>query len=155
MDNSFLRSGAHGSRTVIEVSAGGVIYRGSWPSIEVALTMPRYRTVWTLPKGMIEPGETPEEAALREVREESGLCGRIIVPLLANRYSFFTAGRTVRVSKTVHFYLMECLGGDIEQHDREVTTVEWFALSHAVDAVEYRGERDVLRRAIQTLDSGQ
>jgi len=140
------------ARTVTEISAGGVIYRGVWPTFDVALTMPRYRTVWTLPKGMIEPGETPEEAALREVREESGLEGRIIAPLIQTHYWFYTAGRTVRVSKTVHFYLMECLGGDTARHDGEVTAVAWFPLAHALSTIGYRGERDVLRRALAALD---
>ena len=139
-------------RTVTEVSAGGVIYRLGGTAAEVALTMPSHRPVWTLPKGMIEQGETPEEAAVREVREESGLLGRIVEPLLQTHYWFFTAGRTVRVAKTVHFFLMECLGGNPEHHDREVSRVAWFPIADAVTAVAYRGERDVLQQALAALD---
>lgn len=140
-------------RTVSETSAGGVVYRGTWPDVDVALTMPRFRSVWTLPKGMIERGETPEQAALREVREESGLAGRIVAPLLQTHYSFYTAGRTVRVSKTVHFFLVECTGGDIERHDGEVSAVAWFPLRDALSTLAYRGEREVARRAISELES--
>ncbi len=135
-----------------EVSAGGVVYRRRRGGFQVALAARRTRRgdlVWGLPKGEIEPGETPEEAALREVREETGLEARIEQALGDIRYFYVWEG--VRIRKAVHFFLMRATGGHVSLHDEEMEDVRWFPLAEAVQTAGYRGERQVLERAAERL----
>lgn len=146
------RRGSGAGRTRAEVSAGGVVYRRRRGSPEVALAARRTRRghlVWGLPKGEVEPDETPEEAAVREVREETGLLARIVEPLGDIRYVYVWGG--VRVRKRVHFFLMRATGGRLADHDEEMEDVRWFPLDRAVRLAAYRGEREVLRRAAERL----
>ncbi|HEX9122107.1 MAG TPA: NUDIX domain-containing protein [Actinomycetota bacterium] len=135
-----------------EVSAGGVVYRRSESEAEVVLAARRTRRgdlVWGLPKGAIEDGEAAEDAAIREVREESGLEAEIEAPLGDIRYIYVWEG--VRVRKVVHFFLMRATGGDVSRHDWEMEDVRWFPLTEAIRAAAYRGEREVLERAADRL----
>ena len=108
--------------------------------------------VWGLPKGAVEVGEQPEEAALREVREETGLVAEIRAPLGDISYWFVWGGE--RVSKRVSFYLMEAVGGDVSEHDHEMEEVRWFPLGEALRKADYRTERDVLEKAAAALKAG-
>jgi 8-oxo-dGTP pyrophosphatase MutT (NUDIX family) len=135
-----------------EVSAGGVVYRRRRGVVQVALAARRTRRgdlVWGLPKGEIEPGESAEDAALREVREEAGLEARIEQPLGEIRYLYVWEG--VRIRKAVHFFLMRATGGHVSLHDEEMEDVRWFPLAEAVRAAGYKGERQVLERAAERL----
>ena len=132
------------------VSAGGVVVSGGEGDYDVALVTPNHRRVWCLPKGTLEEGESAEAAALREVREETGLSAEIIEKIDDISYWFYTPGRT-RVHKVVHFFLMRCLGGDTRQHDREIAEARLFPLLEAPDLLAYRGERSVVEKAIERL----
>lgn len=135
-----------------EVSAGGVVYRRGPGGIEVALAARRTRKgelVWGLPKGQIEEGETPEAAAIREAREETGIESVPEGSLGRTRYFYVWEGERVR--KLVHMFLLRATGGDISQHDDEMEDVAWFGLDQAEDEAAYRGERAVIRRAIEEL----
>jgi len=139
-------------RTRSEVSAGGVVYRRSDEGVEVVLAARRTRRrdlAWGLPKGLVEPDETPEQAAVREVREETGLEADVEVSLGEIRYFYVWEG--VRVRKAVHFFLMRATGGDVSQHDDEMEEVRWFPLSVALRRATYKGEREVLQRAAARL----
>ena len=135
-----------------EVSAGGVVYRRSDDGVEVVLAARRTRRgdlAWGLPKGLVEPDETPEEAAVREVREETGLEAEVEASLGDIRYFYVWEG--VRVRKAVHFFLMRATGGDVSLHDHEMEDVQWFPLSVALRRAKYKGEREVLQRAAERL----
>ena len=135
-----------------EVSAGGVVYRRNADRIEVVLASRRTRRgdlAWGLAKGGIEEGETLEDAAVREVREETGIAAEIEASLGDTRY--FYVWETTRIRKTVHFFLMRATDGDPEPRDDEMEEIRWFPLERALKRAAYRGERDVIARAAELL----
>ena len=132
-----------------EISAGCVVYRTTDRLTEVALIQPRERDAWALPKGLIERGETPELAARREAREETGLSGMIqsMIDTISYSYTAKWEDPPTRVFKVVTFYLLQFTDGNPEDHDREVERVEWFQIDEAIRQASYRQEKDVLRKA--------
>ncbi len=135
-----------------EVSAGGVVYRGTGEDIEVVLASRRTRRgdlAWGLAKGGIEPGESREDAAVREVREETGLDATIEADLGDTKYIY--VWEDVRIRKRVHFFLMRHVGGDVDDRDDEMEEIRWFPLERALKRAAYRGEREVLARAAELL----
>jgi 8-oxo-dGTP pyrophosphatase MutT (NUDIX family) len=135
-----------------EVSAGGVVYREDDAGLQICLAARRTRRgdlVWGLPKGAVEPDETPEAAALREVLEETGLEAEIEGDLGTIRYFYVWEG--VRVRKQVRFLLMRATGGDVSNHDEEMEDVRWFPMRRAIKRAAYRGEREVIERAVEQL----
>ena len=110
----------------------------------------RGRLLWSLPKGHIELGETAEEAAVREVEEETGIIGRVVAPLGTIDFWFVAEDR--RVHKTVHHFLMRALGGELSDSDVEVSEVAWVPLSELESRLAYADERRLIRRAAQLLE---
>ena len=137
-------------KTVRDVSAGGVIYRKRDGHIEIALVGKLSPRRWGLPKGGPQKGESLEQAAVREVAEETGLQPRLICPVGEIDYWFRWSGR--RHFKTVHFYLMQAVGGDVSQHDDEYDVVEWFTIEEACQNMTYRSEVDIVEKAAAMLD---
>jgi len=111
----------------------------------VALIATRNRTRWGLPKGAVGEGETSEAAALREVREETGIEAKIVKPLDTIEY-FFRAGDTL-IQKRVDFYLMEYVAGELQPQLSEVDDVEWVELSAALRRASFDSERKLLEMA--------
>lgn len=105
---------------------------------------------WVLPKGTVEAGETIEQTALREVAEETGLRTRALEPLGSIRYVFVRDGR--RVDKTVHFFLMEPVGGDLSLRDHEFAAVRWLPLDEAEALLSHTGERQLVSDARAAID---
>jgi len=141
-------------RTVREISSGGVVYRRYKGRTEVALI--RTRDKWRLPKGRVEEGEGLQETALREVREESGLEGRVVAKLGDITYWYTNKtkeGETIRIFKRVYFYLIRRLKGDVRQHDEEVAEARWFPLEEAVNKLSYLSERKTMRKAMSLLSA--
>lgn len=135
-----------------ELSAGGVVYRRDEDAIDLALAARRTRRgqlAWGLAKGAIEQGESDEQAAVREVLEETGLEAEVEADLGDIRYFYVWEG--VRVRKRVHFFLMHATGGDVANHDSEMEDVRWFPLRTAIKRAAYKGEREVIERAAKRL----
>ncbi len=106
---------------------------------------------WSLAKGTPDAGETLEETALREVREETGLDVEMQASIKSIDYWFADRGGDARYHKTVHFYLMVPVGGDTSLHDPEFDVVEWFPSERALEVLQYANEVDVLRRALELI----
>jgi 8-oxo-dGTP pyrophosphatase MutT (NUDIX family) len=129
-------------------SAGGIVIRftGGLPELVVGRrNRSRDGVTWTLPKGTPNPRETPEETAVREVREETGLDVRIVRPFDGIEY-FFVQGRT-RIHKTVHYFLMVPTGGDLDRHDHEFDEVRWVGFPEAAALLTFETERALVARA--------
>jgi len=132
-----------------QVSGGGVVYRRRGAAVEVALISVGPQGRWQLPKGLVGRGETPEEAARREVREETGLTAEVEAQLETVEYWYFSGqgpGR-VRFHKFVHFYLMRFVDGDVSAHDAEVNEARWVEIVEAGRMLAFKGERAVLAQA--------
>ena len=127
-------------------AAGGVVLRHGEHGAEVALLGRANDGSWVFPKGTPAAGESLEETALREVREETGLDVRILCPLGEMTYSF--AAGPERVHKVVHFFLMEATGGDPSLHDAEYDEVLWVSVPEARRMLTFDTYRDVLDRAL-------
>jgi 8-oxo-dGTP pyrophosphatase MutT (NUDIX family) len=135
----------------LERSAGGIVLHGErMLAIVPTRRAPDGSRVLGLPKGHIDPGESALQAAVREVREETGVHAELIQELGELRYFYRRAGRTV--PKSVRFYLFRYLNGDTADHDDEVEEVRWIELTTAQSALTYAGERQMVGRALQALD---
>lgn len=133
-----------------ELSAGGVVVRGG----EVIVIVPTRRgaqgqRVLGLPKGHVDPGETTEQAAAREVREEAGVEAEIVEKLGDVRYFYQRDGQ--RIFKMVRFFLFDYRSGTLEDHDDEVEEARWMPLQEAARALSYRGEREMVQRALSAI----
>ena len=136
------RRSARGLRKVEETSAGGLVVDRSDGRALVALIGRldrRGRLLWSLPKGHLEAGESTEDAAVREVEEETGIRGRVVASLGTIDYWFVAEDR--RIHKTVHHYLLEAAGGQLSDRDLEVDEVAWVPLDELRDRLAYAGER--------------
>ena len=130
-------------------SAGGVVLRHGEDGVELVLGLrrrDRRNATWSLPKGTPDGDETPAQTALREVAEETGLEVRILDTIGDIRYRFVRDG--CRIDKTVHYYLMEAIGGDLADHDHEFDEVRWVAVSEADALMRFPTERDIVARAL-------
>ena len=135
-------------RVVRQHSAGGVLVRDG----EVLLIATAGGKRWQLPKGRIEPGETPEQAAVREVREETGVTGRVVAPLPGIDY-WFAEGREKRIRKHVDYYLLAYVSGNENDFDpEEVTVASWFPRADAARRLTHANERRVTERALELAD---
>jgi 8-oxo-dGTP pyrophosphatase MutT (NUDIX family) len=132
-------------KTVRDVSAGGVAFRQGPDGIEVVLVGRYEPERWVLPKGTPNRGESMEQTAAREVAEETGIQVRLIRPLHDIQYWFVLHG--VRHYKTVHFYLMEAVGGDTSLHDHEYDVAAWFPIAEAERRLAFANERLVVAKA--------
>ncbi len=135
-------------RASTATSAGGVVIRHASGRAEIVVgsrRRDRAGWTWTLPKGTPKPGESREQTALREVSEETGLEVRIAAPLDSIEYWFVQGGR--RIHKTVHYFLMDPIGGDLDRHDHEFADVRWMPFGDALRLLSFETERGLVARA--------
>jgi 8-oxo-dGTP pyrophosphatase MutT (NUDIX family) len=137
---------------VEETSAGGLVVDRTQPTAVAAL-IGRYdrrgRLRWSLPKGHLEPGETAEQAAVREVAEETGILGRVVAPLGVIDFSFVAEDR--RIHKTVHHFLLLAESGELSDADGEVAEVEWVPLDEIDGRLTFSDERQLVDTARRLL----
>ena len=132
------------------VSAGGVVWRRTDAGeVEIVLCGRRAEKIWGLPKGTPDAGETIEETALREVREETGILPGLGEQLGTIEYWFSSGG--FRYHKFVHHWLMEPRGGDVADHDHEFDAVEWVPILPAIERLTYENEKKIAREAARRL----
>ena len=143
--------------TVEQTSAGGVAYRVNGQAQEVALISVRPSGRWQLPKGLVDAGETPEQAAVREVREEAGVETDLVAPIEVVQYWYYgdRRGERVRFRKQVHFYLLAYRAGDVRDHDHEVAEARWVGFAEAAAMLAFKSEREVLLKARAMLEAGR
>lgn len=156
---------------VREISAGGVVVHREGESWNVAVIEPpneagkagsvkkgSQKTVFALPKGLVDPGEKPEQTALREIHEETGLVAATVLKLGDIKYVYVRSwGDGERVFKIVSFYLFRYVSGEIDNLTPdmrvEVRRASWIPLDEAPRKLAYRGERDMVKRALEYLNS--
>ena len=124
----------------LQFSAGGITVKGQ----EILLCQHSQHHGWVFPKGLIgdkNENESKEETAIREVKEETGIDGKIIKTLTPVEYWFVYEGE--KVKKTVYYFLMEHVGGDIAQHDHEMENVEWLPKDKVEEKLTYKSDKKV------------
>lgn len=136
-----------------EFSSGGIVIRERNGVVEVAVIRPAGKTVTALPKGHIDPGENAEQAATREVNEETGLTATLEQKLGDVKYVYRWRGNTI--FKEVAFFLFRYVSGEIDvltdQMRKEVDRAYWLPLDEALTKLTYPGERDMANRAKAAL----
>ena len=146
--------------TMDQISAGGVAFRwnGSEPEVAIVQVKPKLR--WQLPKGIVDEGESPQEAAVREVREEAGVSTDLVrlIETIEYWYRSVKYGKPVRFHKFVHFYLLQYKSGDVADHDHEVEEARWVGFEEALELLDFKSEREVVEKArglIAAMGNGQ
>lgn len=137
-------------KTTRAESSGGVVYRGETGAIELVLVGRSESGTWALPKGTPHRGETREETARRETREETGLDVQILEPI--GNITYWFALRRMRVCKTVYYYLMRSVGGDTSRHDPEYDLVQWFPAEEALSVMTFPNEAEIARQALALIE---
>jgi len=132
---------------VSEFSCGGVVLDGRKVLLVQVKNM-KGKKIWTFPKGHIEAGETPRQAALREVEEETGYKASIVRPVIRVRYAFTLQGNYIK--KTVQWYLMKKLGRIGKPDSSEILAVRWVSAAKAKEMVLYPSDL----RLLEMIDAG-
>ena len=138
-----------------QVSAGGVAFRRVGSSLELAIVSVKPSLRWQLPKGIVDPGETFEATAVREVREEAGVETDVLrlIETVQYWYQRVQYGKRIRYHKYVHFYLLQYRAGDVRDHDHEIAESRWVSFEQAIEMLEFKSERGVVEKARAMIDA--
>ena len=136
-----------------QVSAGGVAFKRRGAGVYVALISVGEEARWQLPKGLVGKNESNEVAAMREVREETGLETEMVAPIDTVEYWYFSGAgaRRVRFHKFVHFFLLRYTSGKTSDHDAEVNEARWVEISKAEEMLAFASEKKVVARAREII----
>jgi 8-oxo-dGTP pyrophosphatase MutT (NUDIX family) len=140
--------------TLDQISAGGVAFRWQDSDLEIAIVSVKPKLRWQLPKGIVDPGESPQVTAVREVKEEAGIETDLIklIETIEYWYRSVKNGKPVRFHKFVHFYLLQYKGGDVLNHDHEVEESRWVSFEKAIEMLEFKSERQVVEKAREMIE---
>jgi 8-oxo-dGTP pyrophosphatase MutT (NUDIX family) len=138
-----------GKKILFEKSAGGVVYKKEGGKIYIALVAVKDGSVWTFPKGLIDKNEDPKICALREVKEEAGVNATIVDEIAKQEYWYVLEG--IKRKKTVYYYLMEYVSGDVKDHDWEVKDAKWISLEDAEGMLKYKGDKQIIQKVKERL----
>lgn len=140
-------------KTLEQVSSGGIAFRANASGYEIAVISVNPSRRWQLPKGLIDAGETPEIAALREVREEAGIETELLAKIDTIEYWYVGdyPGERARFHKFVHFFLLKYIEGSVEDHDFEVAEARWVKPEDALEMLAFKGEKEVVEKAIKMI----
>jgi 8-oxo-dGTP pyrophosphatase MutT (NUDIX family) len=141
--------------TLDQVSAGGVAFRWKDAEPEIAIVSVKPKLRWQLPKGIVDPGESPEGTAVREVKEEAGVeTDRLaLVETIEYWYRSVRDGKPVRYHKFVHFYLLQYRSGDVSEHDHEIEEARWVSFEEALEMLDFKSEREVVEKARALIEA--
>src|SRR5215211_1634462 len=139
--------------TMDQVSAGGVAFRWKDSHSEIAIVSVKPKLRWQLPKGIVDADESPQQAAVREVREEAGVETDLIklIETIEYWYRSVKYGKPVRFHKFVHFYLLKYKSGNVADHDHEVEESRWVSFEEALELLDFKSERDVVEKAREMI----
>jgi 8-oxo-dGTP pyrophosphatase MutT (NUDIX family) len=139
--------------TKLQISAGGVAFQGDGGHVKVALISVGDDNRWQLPKGLVDKGESTEDAAIREVREEAGINTKVVDRIDKIEYWYLSneQGRRVRYHKFVYFYLLRYESGDVNDHDHEVNEARWVEIEDAIEMLAFDSERKIMKRAKELI----
>ena len=136
-----------------QISAGGVAFRQVGAEVEIAIILTQPNRRWQLPKGTLDEGETIEQAALREVREETGINTSCIAPVETIEYWYVgnSGGLKTKFHKFVHYFLLKYLDGDVSRHDHEVAEARWVSVDKAIEMLAFKNEITTVKKAAELI----
>ena len=136
-----------------QISSGGVAFRWQDSNPEIAIVSVKPSLRWQLPKGIVDPGESPEVTAVREVREEAGIETDLLSLIETIEYWYRSTkyGKPVRFHKFVHFYLLSYRSGNVTDHDHEVEEARWVGLDDAIKMLAFKSEREIVEKAREMI----
>lgn len=135
-----------------EFSSGGIVYKKEAGKTWILLCQHSQHHGWVFPKGLIndhDQNESKEQAAIREVKEETGADAKILKPLASVTYWYVWEGE--KIKKTVYYYIMEYTGGDITKHDFEMEAVEWLPIEKVDSRLTYKSDKKAWQEAKQDI----
>ncbi|SRR6266508_2470126 len=142
-------------QTKPQVSSGGVVYRQTQDTIEIIIIAVGEKRRWQLPKGLVNRGENPDQTALREVREETGIDSILLDLIDKIEYWYYgqSGSKRIRFHKVVHFYLLEFQSGNTEDHDQEVEEARWVEIDEAQELLAFKSEKEIVRKAKEMVQA--
>lgn len=127
-----------------EFSAGGIVFNDAG---QVLVTQHSQNKHWSFPKGLVDPGQTTQEAALREVREEGGVETEIVDKVGYSKYVY--TFNNEKIFKVVTYFLMQYVSGNIKDHDFEVEESGWYTPDEALKQLSFSQDKVLLKKAIE------